>query len=274
MENIIDIYKDLLDQPDILHSICQYIANSNNGLIYNFGSTVLKQGTKLYRIRTYRENTDYTNLNEWLPSPKKSQNRCNAEGETAIYLGSHEEVCLLETHTKQNSKYVLGEYTVTQDIQLGGFNYVKPDESKWKMIVAMAYNAFLIAPVRNEKNKELFEFLDEFYADDDYDSITLKSVVSKYNMNLPFRLGHLYSSEKYFNFTNMLCSILKKNTPSGIRYSSCFIPAETVGIECSHYNVVLYDDAISYLKFEKPYEKTNISNATPVGIAKSLLVKK
>lgn len=55
----------------------------------------------------------------------------------------------------------------------------------------------------------------------------------------------------------MLCSILKKYTPSGIRYSSCFIPVETVGIEYSKLEEwqhrpleeiypVLFIDAIHY----------------------------
>ncbi len=271
MGQIIDIYRDLLDEPDIAHSICKYIANSNCGLDYDFGSTVIPKGTKLYRIRTYNPDTDYSNPEEWKPAPTKPQNRCNSKGETALYLGSTETICVLETHIAPHSKYALGEYIVNEDITVGGFIYITPKESKWKIIVGTAYNAFLIAPKRNDNNNALFEVIDSHFADDDYGNIRLKTIMGKDNLELPFRFGKLFPSENYYDFTNMLTSILKKQNPEGIRYSSCFIPMETVGIECSEHNIVLYEAGLGKVQFNRFEIKENELPATPEGIAKLLL---
>ena len=63
--------------------------------------------------------------------------------------------------------------------------------------------------------------------------------------------------DKYYNLTNKLCNILYTDTPDGIRYSSCYLPLETVGIECSDYNVVLYSEGISKIKLVEHKIKTN-----------------
>lgn len=55
-------------------------------------------------------------------------------------------------------------------------------------------------------------------------------------------------------------AIFSKDTPDGIRYSSCYLPLETVGIECSDFNVVLYSEGISKIKFIDYKIKTNIIN--------------
>lgn len=151
MPEIIDIYKDILDMPDILGAVCKYIAQSKYGFQYDFGYTVISKGTILYRIRKYNKNIDFTDKKEWRPAPHKPQNRCNYAGETALYLGSTETVCLLETDIKQGETFVIGKYKVIEDIPVGGFIYVRPDESNLKGIAGMLLNAFLIAPSRNEK---------------------------------------------------------------------------------------------------------------------------
>ena len=270
MRDNLDIYKDLINEPDIIHSVCKFIANSESGIYYDFGYSIIKKGTKLYRIRTYREKTDYSNINEWCPAPLKPQNRCNMKGETAIYLSSNEDVCILETHIPPGSKYVLGEYTVTQDIKVGGFNYVMPCESDWKLIAAMIFNAFLIAPVRNERNNRLFELLDTYFVNDKIEMLKYRDVLTKDNIVLPFRLGHIYPSKNYFDFTNRLCNVLKSIAPYGIRYSSCYIPVETVGIESSHYNVVIYKAALNSIRFYKYEVKENHLIVTPEGIFNTL----
>ena len=143
MAKLIDIYKDLFNEPDIAHVICKYIAYFNAGITYNFGNTILSKGTKLYRIRKYKDNIDFSNSKEWEPYPKKQQNRCNNNGETALYLGSNETICLLETHIKQNEKYVLGEYEVISDIKIGGFLYSNKNDSEWKILAGNLFTAFL-----------------------------------------------------------------------------------------------------------------------------------
>ncbi len=272
MEQIIDIYRDLLDEPNIIYSIYKYIVNSNCGLCYDFGNTIIPKGTKLYRIRSYNSNTDYSNLKEWKPAPTKPQNRCNAEGETALYLGSTEMICILETHIKQNSKYVLGEYVVDEDIKVGGFIYTNPNESKWKHIVGTIYNAFFIAPKRNDNNKALFEVIDRYFIDADY-NINLEDDVFKNDIKLSFRFGKIFPSENYYNFTNMLSAILKKQNPNGIRYSSCFMPIETVGIKFSEYNIVLYEAGLKKIHFNQFEIKENTLNVKSEDIVNLILNK-
>ncbi|MBR4342860.1 MAG: RES domain-containing protein [Lachnospiraceae bacterium] len=271
MDKIIDIYKDLLEEQDIIRTISKYFAGTYLGIPYDFGSSLVKEGTKLYRIRSFHEGKDYSNVDEWKPSPRSLQNRCNANNEKAIYLGSTEWVCLLETHKLPGEKYVLGEYTVIKDIVLGGFTNVKPNESVWKIITAMAFNAFLIAPARSEKNRKLFEIIDNSFDDIDFSTINIKTITTADNHILPYRLARLFKKENYYMLTNMLCDTIKQRYPNGIRYSSCFIPVETVGIECTEYNIVLYDSAVDSIKFNEYTIKDNQQKATPEGIAEILL---
>lgn len=272
---IIDIYKDLFDMPDVLSVLCKYIAQSEFGFTYDFGSTIIPKGTKLYRIRQYSKDTDFLNPSEWLPSPNKPQNRCNRAGESALYLGSTELICLLEMHIERGKQYALAEYEVTKDIEVGGFLYVNPNESKWKILAAMLFNAFLIAPSRNEINKELFEILDNYFDDTDYSKIGLLTLTTPDDeMRLPWRLGRINQRDKYYFITNKMCEILKQKTPNGIRYSSCFIPMETVGIECSEYNICLYESGMKDVKFTNATIKTNINEFNSVDFVNLLLTNK
>ena len=246
---IIDIYKDLLESSNIEEILGKYICNSEHGLYYDFGSTLIPKGTKLYRIRSYHENTDYSNPKEWAPSPSRKQNRCNSEGEEAIYLANNEILCILETYIQKGDTYVLGEYVTIEDIKVGGFIYFPfNNESSWKWYVGMILNMFLIAPCRNEKNKNLFELLDSAYDDQDFSKIRLEDIRAKNNMEVSFRIGKIVQ-KNFYKITNKLCSILKRHTPEGIRYSSCYVPIETVGITFSAYNLVLYSSGISKIKF-------------------------
>lgn len=272
MTEIIDIYKDLFDAPDILSVLCKYIANSECGLQYDFGNTILKKGTKLYRIRRYSDKTNFANLTEWNPPPAKPQNRCNRAGEAALYLGSDENICLLETHIAKGEKYVLGEYEVLDNIKIGGYTYVKPNESEWKRLIGILFNDFLIAPSRNEYNKALFVIMDKHFSDTDFSEIKLSTLTSaREEFKLSWRIGHINKKDKYYEITNKMCSILKGQNPNGLRYSSCFVPIETVGIECSAYNICLYESALNSIKYVSHSVKINNNELTSEAIAEIIL---
>ena len=268
---IVDIYRDLLDEPDILSFVSKYMAYSYGGLKYDYGSTMIPKDTILYRIRQFETTVDYSDKRQWEPAPHKPQNRCNRKGETALYLGSSEELCLLETHTPINAKYVLGEYIVEKDIEVGGFTYVEPNESKWKQITGIILNAFLIAPSRNNANAELFKVLDTKFNDKDFSNIRLPDICSGNNMQLPFRIGAINQRDRYYGITNDLCALIRERYPLGIRYSSCYIPIETVGIKSNAYNIVLYENGINNVKWVKSDIKVNNCEVTPEGIADVLL---
>ena len=272
VKEIMYIYKDLFDAPDILSVLCKYISNSECGVQYDFGNTILKKGTKLYRIRKYSEKTDFTNPAEWNPPPTKPQNRCNCKGETALYLGSDEDICLLETHIAKGEKYVLGKYEVLNDIKIGGYIYVDSDSLIWKNLIAILFNNFLIAPARNENNKSLFDIIDTYFSDANFSNIKLSTLTTpQEEFKLSLRIGHIYKKDNYYDITNKMCSILKKQNPNGIRYSSCYFPMETIKIECSAYNICLYESALKDIKYISHSIKTNDGKPTSEAITEIIL---
>ncbi len=264
---VLDIYRELYED-DLFNALAKYVANSQLGLEYDFGSGTIPCGSTFYRIRRYKKETDYSNSNEWGLPPNPKQGRCNGNDEKVLYLGSTELVCLLETHIQYGEKYVLGKYTTVSDINVGGYVFVNPDESDWKKVIGMAFNAFLIAPKRDDKNEELFRIIDNYYGKGSIFDIVLKDVCSADNMKLPFKIGGYFSGDNYYKLTNIMCSILKKRYPEGIRYSSCYIPVETVGIECSDYNIALYENTLEKIKFLNFEIRTNESKATPEEVAR------
>ena len=135
----------------------------------------------------------------------------------------------------------------------------------------MAFNAFLISPARDEKNTELFSIIDKHFGNGTLSDIVLKDVCSADNMKLPYKIGGFFEGKNYYELTNRMCSIIKERYPEGIRYSSCYIPVETVGIECSDYNIAIYENGLSKVKFQGYEIKTNTNKATPEGIAEILL---
>lgn len=249
---IVDNYQDLLDEPDVLSAACKYIAYSRCGLYYDFGHTILKAGTRLYRVRKYREGVDFSNWSQWAPSPMRCENRCNHVGEKSLYLGSDKFVCMLETNIEPNSLCAVGTYVCREDIELGGFVYVMPGESKYKIMAGMLLNGLLIAPSRNETNRELFQYLDSLFPNIDIYDIRVSQ-----SMLIPYKMAVVNKKYNYYRLTNSLCDVLKSHHPDGIRYSSCYLPVETVGIECSAYNVVLYGNGIRKIVFESHELVTN-----------------
>lgn len=270
-------YKLLWTVDNFIELVANYVFLDRLGITFDFGSSIIKKGTKLYRIRDYKEETDFSNPKEWAPSPNKSQGRINAQGEEALYLGSSEMLCVLETHHRYPEQYVLGEFECIEDIKVGGFlSYDK--YNNLHSLASIVLNAFLIAPSRCERNKELFSYLEQKFSAVTIDDLrSIKSNISdaKEEMKLPYKFALLNQGEGLHNLTNQICKVIKKQYPEGIRYSSCFFPVETPGIISSEYNLALFSDGIKKLKYIKHTIKTvNFNNPeqfTDVNVAKIYL---
>lgn len=244
-------YEVLCDCANLFDLVTNYIVLDKFGVNFDFGTSVIKKGTKLYRIRRFNSNTDFNEPSQWTAPPLKPHNRANKKGQEALYLGSTETICLFETHMQTGEKYALATYECTDDIEVGGFCLYKKD--LYHFIAGVTLNVCLIAPSRNEINKELFEYLDSFYGDLQPDDIR----DWKNNFDLPLQFAVLNKRNQYYETTNCITDILRKQTPCGIRYSSCYLPMETLGIVCSDFNVVLYKEGISKVKFIRADIKTN-----------------
>lgn len=255
-------YEVLLDCSNLFDIVTNYIVLDRFGVNFDFGTSTIKKGTKLYRIRRFEESVDFNDASQWTAPPHRPQNRANRQGQEALYLGSTEYVCLLETHIQQDEKYALATYECVDDIVLSGFLTHKNDLRHH--IAGVTLNAYLIAPSRNETNKKLFEFLDSYYGDLQPDDIT----DWKTDFDLPLRFAVVNKRDKYYYLTNDITDILRKQSPYGIRYSSCYLPMETLGIVCSDYNIVLYDKGIENIKFIGAEIKTNDKQLSDVGILK------
>ncbi len=266
-------YDCIYEATNFFEAAIVYVTLEQYGQHFDFGSYTIPKGTILYRIREYKEDTDFSKPSEWTPPPHRPMNRANREGEEALYLNAMEAGCLLETHIAEGQKYVLGTYEVTEDIVVGGYLSI-PNGNKRLFSIGIALNAILIAPARNERNKELFEFLDDFYREVIPDDIQWDDII-KNNFWLPFKLAVMNRREKYHNITNVLCDILKRNYPDGVKFSSCYMPVETIGIVSNCYNLALYEAGIRKLKFVKHEIKTNLmKDFTSTNVAKLILQKK
>lgn len=264
-------YNLLWEVSNFFELVVNYVVLNKFGLKYDFGKTIIPKGTKLYRIRCYEEGIDFSNPDQWNAPPHKPQNRANDEGQEALYLGSTETVCLLEAHIEKGSTYVLGTYEVMEDIEVGGYLTYDPNNVLHNL-AGIVLNAFLIAPSRSQKNRELFSFLDSHFGKLTLDDFTnMSEIKDGENLQLPLKFGVLNQREEYYHLTNQLCDILSEDTPDGIRFSSCYIPMETVGIECSDFNMVLYSNGISKIKLIKHETKTNMSNLNHIEILKIIV---
>ena len=249
-----------------------YITLEENGFHFDFGSYTIPKGTILYRIRCFKEGTDFSNPSEWDPPPHRPQNRANREGEKALYLSCMEETCLLETQILEGEKYVLGRYEAKEDIVVGG--YLSPKNSQRLISIGIMLNAILIAPSRNERNKGLFLLLDEFFGEVLPSDIQW-SDITKNNFWLPFKLAVMNRKENYHIITNKLCDILKKKYSEGIKYSSCYLPLETIGIDSNCYNLALYENGMKKLRFTGYETKINTKkDFTSTNLAKIILQTK
>ncbi|APF22939.1 MULTISPECIES: RES domain-containing protein [Clostridium] len=251
-------YNLLWETSNLFEIIVNYVTLYKIGVKYDFGKSIIPKGTKLYRIRYYETDTDFSNPSEWRAPPHKRQNRANNEGQEALYLGSTETICMLETHIKKGDKYALGIYEVDEDIEVGG--YLTYDSNNiLHNLAGMVLNAFLIAPSRSQRNKDLFSYLDSYYGVLTLDDFAnTNKLIENGGLQLPMKFGVLNQLEQYYNLTNQLCNILSEDIPDGIRYSSCYLPMQTVGVECSDFNIVLYREGISKVKLIDHKIKTNI----------------
>lgn len=250
-------YNLLFEASNFFEIVVNYVTLNKIGIKYDFGKSVILKGTKLYRIRWYEEDIDFSNPNQWEAPPHRPQNRANIKGQEALYLGSTETICLLEAHIKKGDVYAIGTYEVAEDIEVGGF-LLYDSNNDLHNLAGMILNAFLIAPSRSQRNKELFSYLDSQYgvlSVDDF--VDMNGLKEKGGLQLSMKFGVLNQLDKYYNLTNQLCNILSKDKPDGIRYSSCYLPLETVGIKCSDYNIVLYSEGISKIKFVEHEIKIN-----------------
>lgn len=261
-------YENLLYGFSLISIVSNFIALTDYGINFDFGFEVIKKGTKLYRIRKIEPNVDLNDSSQWSFNPKRTKNRANVEGEIALYLGTTETVCLLETHIKEGESYALGEYEVKEDIMLGGFiRSEDKDKMSW-VKAAIVLNAFLIAPARCDKNKELFELLDNAFEGLTLDQIKVKDID---NPNLPLKFAVVNKRNKFYDLTNRLLIPIKEKYKEGISYSSCYIPLGTVGIRCTDRNIVLYKEGIKKIQFVRSKLKINDKKFTDVKMMKILI---
>ncbi len=268
IEDVIQAICDLiLYDANYVSVISNYVALSKEGIELKYGSNKINKGTQLYRIRYFDNDIDFSDISQWNPNPKRTENRANIQGEEALYLSNDEFLCRLETHLKPNQKYVVGTYECIEDIEVGGFITPLSDNEMYRLI-GMVLNAFLIAPARNNKNIDLFYYLDNKYGQLDLDDFSIHDIST---MDLQFKYGVLNKNDKYYEMTNMICNTIKKNYPDGIRYSSCYMPIDTVGVKSSIYNVVLYSTGIKKIQFRKHEVKSNDFNYNETDVVRTLL---
>lgn len=263
-------YDNLFYGSNLLTIIENYTFLSDIGIDFDFGFQILKKGTKLYRIRRFDESVDFSDKKEWSYPPSMPENRANKSGEPALYLGTTENICILETHIRKNEKYVLGEYEVTEDIMLGGFLDWEDHKSMRKYLAGVILNAYLIAPSRVEKNRELLDFIEARYNGYTLDDLQMEEAKE---LDLPLKFGYLNKREEFYKTTNKLLKSIKMKYPEGLSYSSCYIPLATVGITCSDTNVVLYKKGMNKIRFVRSTIKTNNAKFNGIDILKLMAIK-
>lgn len=263
-------YKNLFFGTNLLSVVTNYIFLERIGIDFDFGTRKIVKGTHLFRIRKWNENIDFNNPDQWSFPPLMQENRANKNGEPALYLGTTENICVLETHIKKGEKYVLGEYVVKEDIVLGGFLKCEDYKKISWYLAGVILNAFFIAPSRGEKNTELFKYLDLSYKNLEPDDLCMKIAN---DIDLPLKFGVINKKEEFYKVTNSLIESIKFKHPEGLCYSSCYIPVSTIGITCSDHNVVLFNEGINKIMFMSSQVKTNNQKFTDVEIIKLLVTK-
>ena len=263
-------YDNLFYGSSLLTIISNYTFLSDIAIDFDFGFQILKKGTRLYRIRRFDESVNFSDEKEWSYPPSMPENRANRSDEPALYLGTTENICVLETHIGKNEKYVIGEYEVAEDIILGGFLDCEDRKSVRKYLAGVILNAYLIAPSRGDKNRELFDFIDAYYLGYTLEDLQMKEAKE---LELPLKFGYLNKREEFYKTTNKLLEPIKRKYPEGLSYSSCYIPVVTVGIVCSDTNVVLYKKGMNKIRFVRSTIKTNNSKFNGTDILKLLVIK-
>lgn len=263
----------MLDTSNAADIIPNYLALADQGIYVDYGKTVLPKGTILYRIRRYHDGVDFANPKEWAPPPRRPMNRANRTGEEALYLASDEAVCICEMHLMPGNRYVLGRYECIEDIELGGFLYGNPLVSHYDEIGAVL-NSFLIAPARGDWNKELFVILDAHYGKLSLDDFcNWNECLKEFAYELPYKFGVLNQRSELHQLTNCICDVLKKATPEGVKYSSCYLPLGTINVDCNLFNCVLYHGGIEHIRWIDSTVKTHTDGAINYLDCCSLMIK-
>lgn len=269
-EALWDAY-NLLDVANNYVFLCQKL-----GVNFDFGKSKIEKGTTFYRIRRFEDGVDFSDERQWKPSPYKRINRANSEGETALYLGSSEFVCVLEMHLRENDQYVLGKYECVESFDVGGYFSINK-KNDLHSFASILLNACLIAPARESKNDELFSYLET-----KFDKLCLGNLgnVKKNLLDaheefiLPFKIGYAIQKNTY-GLTNALCNVLKKSFPKAIRYSSCYAPVEGHGFESNAFNLAVFEKGLKHFRWIGYEKKTNVTNngypLTDVNVAKMFI---
>lgn len=270
-------YEALWDANDLLSVVFNYLFICQKlGVDFDFGKSKIEKGMAFYRIRRFEDGVDFSNENEWRPSPYKKMNRANSEGETALYLGSNEFVCVLETHLQENERYVLGKYECVESFDAGGFFSVDK-KNNLHMFASMLLNACLIAPARESKNDMLFSYLESKLSGlrlDNLGNVEKNLLDGHEEFILPFKLGYVIQKNTY-ELTNALCNVLKKSFPKAIRYSSCYAPIEGGGFESNAFNLAVFENGLPHFRWVGFEQKTNAAKngypLTDVNVAKMFI---
>jgi len=257
-------YNSLCRYENYINILLKWLFLCEQGFYLNTPTQVLKKGTKLYRVRPFEVNTDFGQAKEWMANPNKTQNRANKQGEAVLYLSSTPDLCPLETFLNKGEKYALGEYVVSDNILTISFCDITHKHDAYD-IIAIILNAFFIAPARNEKNVELFKFLDDFFSNINlYDmppeSFNQEEVFKDLiKIDLSLRFGAMNKKTQLYEITNIMSNALVNSSgrkADALRYSSCFIPIETAGIISNTYNIALFESGFNKVKFTNHEIKT------------------
>ena len=81
-----ETYQHIINASDVLDALARYTAFSIYQVPMDFGKSIIPKGTKLYRIRRWNPNEDFSQQSAWTPAPSKPQGRCNRQGQEALYL--------------------------------------------------------------------------------------------------------------------------------------------------------------------------------------------
>lgn len=262
-------YDNLWYGSNIFSLVPNYIFLTEAGIDFEFGFKIIKKGTKLFRVRKFLEGVNFNDNCQWSFPPSMPENRANHSKEAALYLGTTENVCILETHISKGEKYVVGEYEAINDIVLGGFIDCEDYGKKTRYDAGVVLNACLIAPARCDKNEELFSFLDDLYSGISINDLKVSDIEK---LDLPLKFGFINKRNEFYKLTNRLITKIKEKYKDGLFYSSCYIPLSTVGITCSDSNIVLYKSGMEKIKFIKSEIKINTLKPTGLDFIK-LLVK-
>lgn len=235
----------LVSGDDLFRIIANYLTLDKMQCAPCFDGRILSKGRKFYRIRKYDPNTDFSDPKQWTAPPIqfRNQNRANHKGQEALYLADSEVLCLWETHIKNGDKYALATYECIDNIIVGSLSYLNPTNVKLN-IASFVLNSFLMAPARKpDENLEVFEYLDNHFGIVNPTDLKIED-----GLLLPYKFGVMNKKHQYYELTNQICDVIAKFTPDGIKYSSCYMPLESCGLNCATNNIVLYHSGIEKVK--------------------------